>query len=190
MSDDLGLLQAAADPYVPPENKKETLPAKAEVKLTMSELAKLAREIAMNINDKETILSHWGIGEAQYTAIEQIPFFARALEANVIEWTSAANTETRLKIEALAYMEEGLPTLTAKMMQGNEDLAKRVEVAKILLKLGGIGEKSATAAAPGERFVINITLNKDEALRYEKDVTPIPVTIEQAKNATAPDSSL
>src|SRR6185436_13040086 len=95
-----GLVESAAPPPITP---------------THVELARLAREIAMDIKERRDTLEVFKLTEAQYEQIEKLPLYERMLTAAVIEWNSAKSTPDRLKIEAAAILEEALPHIGARM---------------------------------------------------------------------------
>lgn len=160
----------------PPAN----LPAIPE--LSPFDLAKLAREVAMDIKELDVVLGYYRLTLEQYAEVCKIPFFKRALENSTLEWNSALSTHERMKIEAAAILEEGLPILGARMKNKDETFAAATEAGKLFAKIAGLGEVSRDAPAPGEKFTITINLGDDTKLHYEKDVTPASPVIEGPKN--------
>lgn len=135
-------------------------------KLTLNDLAKLAREIAQNIRDLPDTLALFKLDEAQYAVLLANPFFKRALEGSILEWEAAGNTVQRLALGSAAILEDSLPHLGARMTDDKEPLPAAVETAKLLAKLAGIGETNKTMAS-GEKFTITINLGDDKQLVYE-----------------------
>lgn len=133
--------------------------------------AKLALEIARNINELEVVLRRWDITPEHYEKIKVNAFFSRALQQYTIEWNSAENVKQRLKLEAGAILEDAYPVLAARMHKTGEDLGKIAELAKMFSKTAGLDEDKAPGA-PGEKFSITINLGEDTKLQFEKDVTP------------------
>lgn len=149
-----------------------TLPVPVAVEaMDNFDLVKLAREVAMNLRELPVTLAIYKISEAQYELIAKIPFFKRALDQFTIEWNGALSTHERIKVEAAIALEDGMPTLAARMSRNDEDLAKAVEAGKLFAKLAGIGEEKSNSL-PGEKFTITINLGDDAKLKFEKDVTP------------------
>jgi hypothetical protein len=146
---------------------------------TPSNLAALAREVAMDIKPLPDILKVYRLSEDDYLKISKIPFYAKALETAAIEWNSALSTHDRIRIEAAAIMEDAMPGLSARMKSRDEALPAAIEAGKLFAKLAGLGEVNKAAAGSGEKFVIQIDLGADTKLRYEKDVSPILPVIEQ-----------
>jgi hypothetical protein len=157
-----GLVEAAA------EQAKTTATVKLPA-MNMQLLAALAREVAMDIREVEDILPDYKLSQEQYTRLLTHPFYEKALQSAVIEWNSAISTHHRLKIEAAAALEHGLPKLHSRMVNPNESLPAAVEVGKLFAKIAGIGEQGQTAA--GEKFTISINLGSDTTTRT-LDVTP------------------
>lgn len=126
------------------------------------ELARLAREIAMNIRMRHDILAEFKLTDTQYDYLEaNNEFYQAALKNACIEWHAPLNTQERLRVEAAAILEDSLVGLGARMQNRAEGLPGVVEVAKLFAKVAGVGEREAGSAAPGERFTINIDLGGD-----------------------------
>lgn len=148
-------------------------PAFPEVKVSF--LAALARELAMNIKPKEMILSAYKLSTEQFdTHIAKNPFFIRAFEASCIEWNSALSTNQRIKAQAGAVLEESLPELGARMLNGREKLQEVVETAKLFSKLAG-AEITAATNSPSEKFTINIQIGSQK-VTVENTTPAIDIT--------------
>jgi hypothetical protein len=120
-------------------------------------LAKLAREVAMNVRPLKDIIADYGLSKAAYEQVEAIEFFKRAKDQFTLEWNSTLSTEDRLKFCSLASLELLMPKLTARAMSREEPLTSATEVSKTLMKISGIGEKD-DHRRPSDRFVIQINL--------------------------------
>lgn len=157
----------------------EDLPAILPVPdLKPHELAALAREVVMARLDLDATLKIFNLTPEQYAKIEDIPFFKHALEQTSIEWNSAKTTPERVKLQSAAYLEAGLPTLSARMVQNNDNSS--VEIAKLLAKMSGVDQTDKNVGMGStEKFTINISMGADAKLQVVKDVTP----------AAIPDSS-
>ena len=128
-------------------------------------MAKLARDIAMDIKERHVILREHGLTNEQYDFLEaNNPFFKNALQACIIEWHSPLSTAERVRLASAAILEDSLPGLGARMQNKVEGLPGVVETAKLFQKLSGIGERDAGAANAGERFTINIDLGGDQKI--------------------------
>lgn len=142
--------------------------AKSLVKLpeiSWSDLAKLAREIAMNIKERHVILKEFKLSDVQYDFLEAHNEFYREALANACrEWHAPLSTQERIKVEAAAILEDSLLGLGARIQNKGEGLPGVVEAAKLFAKIAGVGERETASAAPGERFTINIDLGGDRSL--------------------------
>lgn len=128
-------------------------------------LAKLAREIAMDIKERSVILSEIKLNAAQYEFLEaNNEFYRTALAAACKEWHAPLSTQERLKIEAAAILEDGLVGLGTRMSNRAEGLPGVIEAAKFFAKVAGVGEREAGSSHPGERFTINIDLGGDQKI--------------------------
>lgn len=143
-------------------------------------LAKLARELVMNIRNYKLVFADYGIDENDYYEIEKNEFFKKVKEQYTLEWNSATSTENRLKIGSLAYLEQLFPALTRRALDANEALPAATGVANLLMKTAGIGGDNKTPEAAADRFVITINLGADTET-YNKSIEVNPNDIDQAK---------
>lgn len=136
-------------------------------------LAKLAREMAMDIKERHVVLKDYGLNDTQYEFLEaNNEFYRAALQAACTEWHAPLSTPERIKVEAAAILEDALPGLGARMQNKAEGLPGVIEAAKLFAKVAGVGERDAAGAAPGERFTINIDLGGDQKIVVAS--TPAP----------------
>src|SRR5674476_1134848 len=130
--------------------------------LSPADMAKLAGEVARDIRELPDVLTDYKLTQEQYNYLQSNPFFKRVLETALIEWNSSLSVHDRIKIEAAAYLEQGMPKLGARMMKDSEELKDAVETGKLFAKIAGIGE-DGSKAAPGEKFSIHIDLGGDKS---------------------------
>jgi hypothetical protein len=130
------------------------------VDLDEMQLAKLARELVMNIRNYQLTFADFGIDETSYQQIEKNDFFRRVKEQFTIEWNSCNSTEERLRIGSLAYLERLFPVITKRAMMPDSNLSAATDVTKALMKAAGVGELR-NEKANTERFVITINLGAD-----------------------------
>lgn len=153
----------------------ETLPVTAAVippELDVQKLARLARDVAMNMHPLSETLERHGITEAEYeTYVSKWPFYKHALEAATIEWTNPMNVQKRLQAESALLLEQALPDLSARMLDKTQAMRDVAEVAKLFAKIAGVdGDKSKQPS--GERVSITINLG-DEKITFDKAAAPI-----------------
>jgi hypothetical protein len=133
--------------------------------LTWPELARLAREMAMDIKERSTILKEFKLTETQYDFLEaHNDFYREAFRNACREWHAPLTTQERIKVEAAALLEDSLLGLGARMQNKGEGLPGVVEAFKFVGKIAGVGERESGPAAPGERFTINIDLGGDKGV--------------------------
>ena len=133
--------------------------------LNSAQLAKLARDMAMDLKEIHVVLQDHGLTQAQYDYLEAYhDFYRQAYEAACIEWHAPLSTQERIKIEGAAILEDSLLGLGARMQNPREPLNNVVEAAKLFAKIAGVGEREAGSSAAGERFVINIDLGGGKTL--------------------------
>lgn len=138
------------------------------------DLAKLAREMAMNIRPWQAIFNDFEITEEDYYEIQKNEFYQRAKTQFLLEWNSSTSTADRLKFQSQAGLEQLLPILIQRAMDGKEPLNSANDTGKMLAKLGGIGEVKGEGN-PGEKFSIVINLGADTegkqiVEKYEKTI--------------------
>jgi hypothetical protein len=157
--------------------------------LTNFDLAKLAREIAMNIKPLDTVLEIFKITPAQYEKIKVHPFFARALDQFTIEWNSAKSVHDRIRIESAIILEDAMPNLAGRMAKSDETLGAVIEAGKLLHKMSGM-ETERASGNPGDKFTITINLGEDTKLKFSKDITPAKPLTDESQNEQSEDSIL
>jgi len=154
-----------------PDNTKAIVQLPEKLDAVM--LAKLAREIAMDIKEKSVVLKECGLTQEQYDYLaEHSTFFKYALETAALEWQSPLSTKERVAVAAAAILEDSLPTLGGRMQNRGEGLPGVTETAKLFAKLAGIGERENSGPPTGERFVINIDLGGDQKVTLQAGDVP------------------
>jgi hypothetical protein len=142
--------------------------------LKSSDLAKLAREIAMDIKERHVVLKEHGLSQAQYDFLEaHNEFYKSALSAACIEWHAPLSTQERIKVEAAAILEDSLLGLGLRMQNKSEGLPGVIEAAKLFAKVAGVGEREVGSSNSGERFVINIDLGGGQKITASTTPTQI-----------------
>lgn len=137
--------------------------------LTPAQMAKLAREVVIQIREIPDILPQFGITPSQYDRLIQHPSYKRILEAISIDWNAATNTEARIKLNAAAILEDNLHVLGGRMGSDDEPLREVIEAGKLFSRLAGLaGDQESHVGGEG-KFVINIDLGQDTKLRFEKE---------------------
>jgi hypothetical protein len=137
------------------------------------DLVKLAREIAMDIQPIETILEQYDINLETWSKIKDNPKFRALLTSEVEAWGAALNTSERLKLKAAAMLEEWLPELNNRLHDGQEALPAKIEGAKMLTRIAGIGVPGVVEGGAGERFTVMINLGNSAApIEISKQIAP------------------
>jgi hypothetical protein len=138
-------------------------------------LLRVAREIAINLHDIETILSNNQISPEAWERIKSDPRFQRLLDGEVQAWHAAGNTTERTKLKAGALIEEFLPEANARLHDRGESLAAKTELMKTLARVAGMGERAAIEGASGGGFTVTINLGADHKLEFQKAALPSKV---------------
>jgi hypothetical protein len=117
----------------------------------------LAREIAMNIHPVEDIIERHGIKREDFETILRNERFARLLEDAATSWEGALNTGERIKVKSLSMLEDWLASAYAMLHEPKHPLRDKVELAKLVGRFAGMGEKSTLDTNTADR--VNITIN-------------------------------
>jgi hypothetical protein len=139
-------------------------------------LVVLAREIAMDIHDLPDVLKRLNITENQWQQIQHNPRFAGYLEDAMQTWHSALNGSERIKVKSLTAIEDWLSTAYGLLHNEKENLRDKTELAKLIARLAGVGEKQMNELPAGEKISITINMG-EQTVHAEKSVT-IPKIIE------------
>jgi hypothetical protein len=129
-----------------------------------SNLVKLAREIAMDIQDLETILKQYSISDETWASLQRNQHFIRLLSSQVEEWNGALNTHERVRAKSAAMLEEWLPELNNRMHDRDIAFPAKIEAGKMLGRMAGIGVAAGESGPGGERFTVTINLGEDSKL--------------------------
>jgi hypothetical protein len=145
---------------------------------SISKVAALVRDLAMNLYDEATILTNHGLTAAQFALLKTNEHYQRALEQAVSEWNSPQSTTKRLSFESAAAIEDALPTIASRLSKTTEPLSDVVSLLKTLSEMAGITGAKATGqqAVIGERFKIVINLGADVIKRE----TSSPIVIDHS----------
>jgi len=147
-----------------------TLPAPLNIHLDAT-LVKLARELAIDHYDIETILKRHQITDEAWEGIKATPRFTQLLTSEIEAWQSALNTNERVKLKAAAVIEEWLEEATTSLHNKNETLPAKTEVAKLVARLAGMGISNiGVEGGSGDRFSVTINLGSDQKLTFEKQL--------------------
>lgn len=118
----------------------------------------LAREIAMNIHPVEDIIERHGIKKEEFETILQNHRFTKLLEDAATSWEGALNTGERIKVKSLSMLEDWLSSAYQMLHEPKHTLRDKVELAKLVGRFAGMGEKGPMEVGSGERISININL--------------------------------
>lgn len=146
----------------------ESLPQKLWV--DEGRLIALARELALDILPLETILKNTGTTLEEFETIVKLPRFQHLLVEATGTWTSSLNSGERIKVKAMAQLEDWLPELHQRLHDPKETLTAKIEGGKLLRSLAGIAEKG-TELQQGERFSLTINIGDGKPVEVTQRVT-------------------
>ncbi len=132
-------------------------------------LAKLAREIACNIQPIEDILKRFHIKSELWSDIQELPRFKSMLAAEERAWNDAENLPDRVRLKALAFCEEWMPEAYARAHDPNENLNHKVELMKVVARMAGLDRPPPNEAGAGSGFKVVINMGNEQVT---KELTP------------------
>lgn len=138
-------------------------------------LIKIAREIAIDHYSVEDILKRYDIDAKLWDEISHNKRFQDVLRSEIAAWQSASNTKERVELKASAMIEEWLPEAYARMHDEKDTLSAKVELAKLIARIGNLGDTKNDIAGMGEKFSVTINLGADSKLNFEKEGLPSKV---------------
>lgn len=130
-------------------------------------LVSLAREIAGDLRPLENVLASYAITSDQFEVIKRSTRFNHLLEVHKLEWDSAGNTYERTKLKSAIMVEAWLPE-AHKQLHGSGALPAKIELAKLISKLAGMGlDRADMTGGGGEKLSITINLGSDHKLKFD-----------------------
>ena len=150
---------------------KLTAPEK-QIAFLEKELISIAREIAIDILPLEKVLEINSISPEEWADLQRNTRFMQLLEGEIAAFRGALNTSDRVKMKSAAAIEEWLPELYARINDPKEPLNAKIEGAKLLARLGGVGEKAIDASS-GERVSITINMGNSAPVSVSAVTTKV-----------------
>jgi len=136
----------------------------------------VARELAIDIMEAETIVQKFEMSIEEWDYIIQHPQFHEMLLEEKERWHSSLNTKERIEYKANQIIEDSLLKFQEYLHSPAFSDTAKVQLLQALQKQTGVGSKDAPTAAMGERFQITINMGGD--VKVEGDVTSQGKTIE------------
>jgi hypothetical protein len=141
-------------------------------------LRSLAREIAMDLQDVETILGNHQIRPKDAKKYLNHPRFQAMLAEACTHWNSGLNVQERIKLKMQTLVEEAIPEMFKRLHDPRFSDSAKVELLKTLMKGGNVGVDPKEAGALGEKVQITINMGADSKLEFQKEPVMIDVTPE------------
>jgi hypothetical protein len=129
----------------------------------------VARNLAMGIYEIDVILKNCDVKITDFNRWRNHPRFLEYLKSEKDAWTAAQNTPERAKLKAGIIMEEFMVDAFTELRDKKTPLNQRVELAKLLAKIAGMGEREAVPTGGGAGGGFNLQINIGAGLQ--------PVTI-------------
>lgn len=118
----------------------------------------VARNIAQDIYPLDTILKNLSISIEDFAQWKDNPRFHNYIREEKAAWAAAHNTSARTKLKAGIVLEEFMQKLDSDLHNATIPLAQRIEGAKLLAKITGLGEPKNAVPAGGGGFQLHINI--------------------------------
>jgi hypothetical protein len=133
----------------------------------LTNLAKLASDIAMDVLELDTILNLNNINQATWLQIRDNPQFSAMLNDYVQSWNAASNTKERIRIKSQTAVEVALSSFVADMMNPGIPLVQRVDALRQLCRLGELEGQQILGGGGGPGFNLTINIGEKKPLVIE-----------------------
>jgi hypothetical protein len=131
----------------------------------------VARELAVDIMEPQTIVEKFDLSVAEWDSIIQHPQFKEMLIEEKERWNSSLNTRERVEYKTWQILEDALLKFQEYLHSPSFSDTAKVQLLQALQKQVGIGQRDTNpGAALGERF--QITINMGGEVKVEQDITP------------------
>jgi hypothetical protein len=107
--------------------------------------ASMARELAQDIRSPDDILKDYGFtgaGDPKWLFLQKSADFRRLLAESAKEWNAADSTRRRVQLKSLVSLEMTLPNLHSLVNDSRTQPAVRIDGAKLLQSIAGLGGPS------------------------------------------------
>ena len=144
-----------------------------------SAISGIAREIALDIYEMDTIAQNFGFASSDdegFRAIVESPEFQRTYRTLKAEISGVDSTPVRIRQKAQAAMESTLPDFAAAMVDPTIAPGQRVAIWNGMMKLAGLAEQPRVSqgdAGPGQVININITDASGNSKRVSVQQRPV-----------------
>ena len=124
-----------------------------------TQLRKVARDLAQGLYELDDILKNNDVTNAMFNKFKEHPRFLEYLKQEREAWNAAGNVSERAKLKAGIIIEEFMVQAHTELGSKTTPLNQRVELAKILGRIAGMGEpKTVGGGGPGGGFQLNINI--------------------------------
>lgn len=142
-----------------------------------TQMLELARNIAMGLYELDELLGMLGIDRRAFERWKTHPRFLSYLRSETQAWQKAGNTVERAQLKAAAIVENWLLEANAQLHNKTSPLNHKVELAKTVMKIAGIGESNIIGAGKGGSGGFSLTINIGPGADERVTLTP-KVTID------------
>lgn len=123
-------------------------------------LAKLAREIAIDMLPVEEVLRFNQISDEDWEKIQADPRFDAMLASMINDWNAAGNVKQRVQLKAATGFESFMEHLIEEGHNPNVPLSQKVELGKLLVKIGEL-EAQRDGLAGGQQMLVQINIGEE-----------------------------
>lgn len=123
-------------------------------------LAKLAREIAIDMLPMDEVLRLNQVDDEAWAKIQADPRFDAMLASMITDWNSAGNVRQRVQLKAATGFEAFLEHLIEEGHSPNVPLSQKVELGKLLVKIGEL-EAVRDGINAGQQMLVQINIGEE-----------------------------
>lgn len=124
-----------------------------------TQLRKVARDLAQGLYELDDILKNNDVTNAMFNKFKEHPRFLDYLKQEREAWNAAGNVSERAKLKAGIIIEEFMVSAHGELSNNKTPLNQRVELAKFLGRIAGMGEpKVGAGGGPGGGFQLHINI--------------------------------
>lgn len=140
---------------------------------TAPNLARLAREIAMDILPLHDVLEMHKLDFETWEKIQKDPRFDAMLSSMIVDWGSANNVKRRVQVKAATGFEALMEGFIEEARRPDVPLVQKIELGKLLVRIGEL-EADKTIGGGGGQVLIQINMGLPEpAVNVVANIEPV-----------------
>ncbi len=127
--------------------------------------ANIATALAAGLVTFEEVPGHFNVNPEVWDEFKFNPAFKRVYDEAKTIWSGDLNSSKRVKLKALAMLEDSLPVLHKIMYDDSIHVSNRLEAVKQTARLAGAEQQEAAAAGVGAPFRLEINIGTEDGMK-------------------------